>query len=72
MRRITIKQKRVIDIYMDSVDEEVTSAKDLSEKIWDKLVEINDTEILWQEVNNYIEDKLDAGYYNCGKGVWEL
>lgn len=31
---------------------------DLPVEIWDQLEEINDTEILWQEVNRWIADKI--------------
>ena len=30
----------------------------LSAKQWEELERINDTEVLWQNVNNYLNDKL--------------
>ena len=71
-RHLLQRQKKLIDSWIESqVNNEMDrmmsgnifktggglSIDDLPSEIWDKLEEINDTEILYQEVNRYIEDK---------------
>ena len=71
-RHLLKKQKKLIDAWMASqvnneMDRMITGnvfktggsldINDLPGEVWDKLEEINDTEILWQEVNRYISDK---------------
>jgi hypothetical protein len=71
-RHLLKRQKKVIDSWIESqvnseMDRMITGnifktggrlgIEDLPREVWDKLEEINDTEILWQEVNRYISDK---------------
>ena len=75
MRQLTKKQKDILDKWVDSqtsTKDEVfmtgytfkggkynLDINDLPPEIYAKLEEINDTEILWQEVNRYIGDKAN-------------
>ena len=53
MRQLTVRQKKLLDtVPMDCQD-----VDSLPEGIWEKLQAINDTEILWQEVNRYLTDR---------------
>lgn len=55
MRNLTRKQKKILDEYP-----EIQSTHDLPDEVWDALVAENDTEILYQEVDNYLwEHYLD-------------
>ena len=57
MRQLTAKQKKVLSQALkDYSDLNIQNSDDLPSSIWDKLTEINDTEILWQEVNRFISD----------------
>jgi len=56
MRQLTNTQKRVLDKFMDQ-NTGVSYWDDLPQEIIDELERINDTEILWQEVNRYMSDK---------------
>lgn len=59
MRQLTIKQKKVLDqALIDYKDLNIKTYEDLPFSVWDKLTAINDTEILWSEVNRYINDKF--------------
>lgn len=51
MRQLTVKQKKVLDQFSD-----MKSHEELPIQAWDKLTEINDTEILWSETNRYLSD----------------
>ena len=55
MRQLTVSQKKIIDLAMAT--QKIDSADDLMNDTWLQLERINDTEILYQEVNRYIEDK---------------
>ena len=66
MRDLTGKQKQLIKKWVNhgrykaewetSYNYKINDADDLTDKQWDILVEINDTEILYQNVNNFIQD----------------
>ena len=56
MRQLTNTQKRVLDKFMDQ-NTGVSCWDDLPQEIINELERINDTEILWQEVNRYMSDK---------------
>ena len=58
MRQLTARQKKYIDSLMKNNDK-LSCVDNLSIEEWDKLVEMNDTEILYQEVNKYMYDKWD-------------
>lgn len=53
MRRLTVKQKNILKKFKDCRD-----VDELPYEIWEKLQEINDTEILWQEVNRFLGDQF--------------
>lgn len=60
MRQLTARQKKLIDkwfIEYPTQGKELHVVDDLTTDEWEQLVKINDTEILWQEVNRYIWDK---------------
>lgn len=78
-RHLLKKQKKLIDTWIDSqVNDEMArmitgnvfktggslDISDLPGEIWDKLEEINDTEILYQEVSRYISDRCSDIVYN--------
>ena len=56
MRNLTTKQKKVIDKMMAN-NPEIRFWNDLTLETMDELEKINDTEILPQEVNRYINNK---------------
>ncbi len=56
MRQLTSKQKKLLDKwFMEYRPMDVDS---LELEHWEILESINDTEILWQNVNRYLGDKL--------------
>lgn len=55
MRQLTSKQKKLLDQWF--IDYKPYSVDDLENAHWEQLQQINDTEILWQEVNRYLSDK---------------
>ena len=72
MRQLTVKQKKRIDKWIDQekniVDGVIAhppfknrgynlDVEDMPSEIFDELVRMNDTEILYQEVNRYVMDK---------------
>ena len=57
MRQLTVKQKKLLDTVYRESKGGITSVEELPIEIWDRLEEINDTEILYQEVNRYLYDK---------------
>lgn len=67
MRQLTVRQKKYIDSLMKNNDK-LSCVEDLSGDEWDKLVEMNDTEILYQEVNRYMHDKYWENENK--KGLW--
>ena len=54
MRELTIEQKRLLDIQAKNG---ISSWDDLSLEVIERLEKINDTEILYQNVNRYLNDK---------------
>lgn len=57
MRQLTSRQKKVIDkALLEYSDLNIRGVEQLPLSVWDKLVEINDTEILYQEVDRYLID----------------
>lgn len=68
MRQLTAKQKKLLDQVMLNYEPDengksmfgntnsIMTTEDLPVGVWTQLREINDTEILWQEVNRYIHD----------------
>ena len=68
MRDLTVKQKNLLKKWFKEAepseknkmlfnqDNTLRSVNDLSEEQWDKLKEINNTEILFQNVNNFLWD----------------
>lgn len=55
MRQLTAKQKKLLD--KEFIEYAPNSVDELNEGVFERLEEINDTEILWQEVNRYLSDK---------------
>ena len=55
MRQLTNRQKKLLDKVI--VDKNITSYDDLSLETIEELEAINNTEILYQEVNRFIGDK---------------
>jgi hypothetical protein len=53
MRTLTKKQKLILNEALSN-DPEIDCFMDLSAEVIDKLEQINDTEILFQEINQYI------------------
>lgn len=65
MRQLTSRQKKLLDKQPLSI----TSYVDLPSEVWDELERINNTEILWQEVNRYLMDRSHKA--NMNKMPWE-
>ena len=55
MRQLMVKQKKYLNKL--TADRDILSVDDLTADEWNTLKEMNDTEILWQEVNHYLWDK---------------
>jgi len=53
MRQLTVKQKKLLN----TMPMDCQNVDSLPIGVWEKLEEINDTEILWQEVNRYLTDR---------------
>ena len=51
MRKLTKKQKKILDQY-----KHIGSINKLPYDVWDEIQEINDTEILYQNVDTYLWD----------------
>lgn len=61
MRDLTVKQKKFLDKWFDKNEKQLTlfNIMDiLSPKDFDILQEMNDTEVLYQNIENYVGDKL--------------
>lgn len=55
MRQLTVKQKKLLDkVYIET---KINNWDDLPIEIINQLESINNTEILWSEVNRYLGDK---------------
>ena len=60
MRQLTAQQKKLLDIVCKEAEDngqKLYEYQDLPDGIFEKLEKMNDTEILWQEVNRYLWDK---------------
>lgn len=55
MRQLTVSQKKLLNI---EAKKGVSDVEELSSEVWEKLQEINDTEILYQEVDRYLNDRV--------------
>lgn len=55
MRQLTSKQKTLLDKWY--IEYQPSDCDTLKLDDWQQLEQINDTEILWQEVNRYLSDK---------------
>ena len=55
MRVLTSKQKKMLDQWY--AEYKPMNVDDLKYEDWQALSHVNDTEILWQEVNRYLGDK---------------
>lgn len=65
MRQLTAQQKRLLDIVSKeraNIGLETLDVDDLPSGIFEKLEKMNDTEILWQEVNSYLWD-MNSEYH---------
>jgi hypothetical protein len=51
MRTLTKKQKKILDNYINA-----RSLEELPAGVYEQLEKINDTEVLWSEVNRYLND----------------
>ena len=51
MRKLTASQKKILLQYPKCFDIE-----QLPGGVWDRLEQINDTEVLWQNANRYLHD----------------
>lgn len=65
MRQLTAKQKVLLTKIFNNNPTTVYSVDDLTAEEWQKVESINDTEILWQEVNRFLSDLFfDYKYKN--------
>lgn len=55
MRQLTVNQKKLLNKAMEE-NPNAQTVEDLPNEVWEQLEEMNDTEILWQEVNRYLTD----------------
>ena len=64
MRTLTAKQKKVIDEWYNENKQEIQYLfEEMPDALYKKLKRINDSEILVQEAERYIQDKLaDEGF----------
>lgn len=53
MRQLTKAQKALLD----QQPKDITDYESLPPGVWEQLKAMNDTEILWQEVNRYLWDR---------------
>lgn len=51
MRQLTARQKKLLNSY-----NHVMYVEELPEEVWLRLIDLNDTEILYQEVQRYLFD----------------
>ena len=59
MRQLTKKQKKILDKYINA-----RRLEELPTGVYEQLEKINDTEILWSEVNRYLNDNHLKHLYN--------
>tara|TARA_A100000172_G_C2948619_1_gene78273 strand:- start:175 stop:396 length:222 start_codon:yes stop_codon:yes gene_type:complete len=50
MRKLTKQQIKILDFH-----KHINNVNDLSYEVWEELEQINDTEILYNEVDNYLQ-----------------
>ena len=68
MRALTKKQKKILDKYINA-----RRLEELPNGVYEQLEKINDTEILWSEVNRYLNDNhLKYLYGKQENGVIKL
>ena len=68
MRALTKKQKKILDKYINT-----RRLEELPNGVYEQLEKINDTEILWSEVNRYLNDNhLKYLYGKQENGVIKL
>ena len=59
MRVLTKRQKKILDNYINA-----RRLEELPTGVYEQLEKINDTEILWSEVNRYLNDNHLKHYYD--------
>jgi hypothetical protein len=59
MRRLTKKQKKILDNYKN-----ISRFEELPNGVFEELEKINNTEILWSETNRYLSDNYFNNLYN--------
>jgi len=61
MRGLTVSQKKLLLNWIKTQTNLTYSwsSDNLPSELWEKLQLINDTEILWQEVNRFVRDNID-------------
>ena len=59
MRKLTKKQKKILDQFKD-----ISGIDKLPYDVWDEIQEINDTEILYQNVDRYLWDNYFSEWEN--------
>ena len=68
MRQLTKKQKKILDNYTNA-----RRLEELPSGVYEQLEKINDTEILWSELNRYLNDNhLKNLYGKQENGVIKL
>ncbi|TDI96977.1 MAG: hypothetical protein E2O29_01715 [Deltaproteobacteria bacterium] len=63
MRQLTVKQKK----YIVKLPIERTTVNDVTLQEWTDLQKMNDTEVLYQAVNNYLMDRTFNRNYGIKK-----
>jgi hypothetical protein len=65
MRQLTAKQKKLLKKTLDKdVLDKIHNVDTLPYSVWVELEEMNDTEILYQMVNEYISDYIFSDAYD--------
>lgn len=69
MRHLTKNQKQLLDIWCAGHFDigGFNGARDVDIRTWNKLRKLNDTEILYQEANRYIDDTKDEIYWSIDR-----
>ena len=55
MRKLTKKQIKILDFH-----KHINNVNDLPNDVWEELEQINNTEILYNEVDNYLQMNFDC------------
>jgi len=67
MRKLTIRQKKLLDEWYEENKNKPSMTHffdmGINVELLEKLEEINNTEILYQEINRYMGDKITDGRY---------